>query len=78
MMLEHAISWISSDVISVRRGSKAEGFAVRLLRLRTVLVQQLLDTGTKVLSQEWLSNEIVTTTLETFFLVFKGGHCGYS
>jgi len=47
-------TWTSSGAISVRRGSKAEGFGVRLLRLRTVLVQQLLDTGNQLLVGKWL------------------------
>jgi len=38
-------TWMSSDSMSVRRGSKAEGFGGRVVRLRTVLVQQLLNTG---------------------------------
>jgi len=38
-------------------------------------LHQLLDTGDQFLSCEWLVNVIVTTTLETLFLVCNGDLC---
>ncbi len=43
-------TWMSLDATSERRENRIEGFGGRVLRLPTVLLQQLFDTGTKVLS----------------------------
>ncbi len=53
---------------NLERGSKVEGFGGRVVRLPSVLVQQLLDTGRQLLVGKWLSNKIVTTNSETLSL----------
>ena len=66
-----------SDASSEKLGNEIEGFGGRVVRLRTVLLQQILDTGCKLRSCEWLGNVIVTAIVETPLLGFtaiKRGH----
>ena len=54
---------------------QGRGLWGKVLRLRAVLRQQLLDTGRQLRSCEWLGNVIVKPTFETLFRICMGDLC---